>query len=151
MSIARVVTIFQTQFKDFTFNTYDFCWPILEYGVAILVCCGPLLRPVFEKFTLRSLRIHSKRTQDSDGNTILHTPGQLGFSQLSEGEIPLNPVAAPSCVTSITGNAPRDKHQMMLDEGASKDRVPAARSKGVNLPSGVITVENRWDVGDENI
>ena len=151
MSIARVVTIFDTEFKDFTFNTYNFCWPILEYGVAILVCCGPLLRPLFEKFTFSSLRHRLKGTEDSSGNATLQNPGRLGFSLLAEGEIPLQSMTAPKNVTSITGHAPQHKHQTMLDNGVSIARDLSFGSRRVSLPGQSITVERSWDVGDGNV
>lgn len=151
MSIARVVTIFDTEFKDFTFNTYNFCWPILEYGVAILVCCGPLLRPLFEKGALFSPGNRPNGTEDSSGNTTIQKPGRLGFSQLGEGEIPLQAMAAPTNVISITGNVPQHKHQTMLDDGVSTEAGLNFWSKGVNLPSQGINVERGWNVGDGNV
>ena len=151
MSVARVVSIFNTDFKDFTFNTYNYCWPILEYGVAILVCCGPLLRPVLEKLSFTCLRNQMKGSGSLGDHTGLQPPGRLGFSQLGEGNIALQSMRAPLSVTSITGNAPRTRDHMKHENGVSKGRDPNPRSKAIDLPIGSITVESRWEVGSGNV
>ena len=151
MSIARVVTIFETNFKDFTYDTYNYCWPLLEYGVAILICCGPLLRPVFEKHSFSSLRKRLKRNEGSSGSATFHSSGRLGFTQLGESDIPLQPMAAPKSVTSVTGNAPRRKHETMLNDEALKEGGLDSGRERVAMPPQSITVERGWDIGGESV
>ena len=151
MSIARVVTIYETDFKDFTYNTYNYCWPILEYGVAILICCGPLLRPVFEKHGFSSRRKHLKGNEGSSGNATFHNSGRLGFTHLGESDIPLQPMAAPISVTSVTGNAPRRKHETVLNDEALKEDGLDSGCERVTLPSQSITVERGWDIGGGSV
>ena len=50
MSIARTVTILETDCKDFTSNTYNKVYAISEYSITILVSCTPLLRLLTEQF-----------------------------------------------------------------------------------------------------
>lgn len=151
MSIARVVTIYETNFKDFTYNTYNYCWPILEYGVAILICCGPLLRPVFEKHSFSSLRKYLKGNEGSNGKGTLHNSDRFGFTHLGESDIPLQPMAAPISVTSVTGNASRRKHETMLNDDALKEEGLDSGCERVTLPSRSITVERGWDIGGGSV
>lgn len=146
MSIARVVSIFGTDFEDFTFDSYNFCWPVLEYGVAIIVCCCPLLRPVFEKHAIFPLRNHSNKTENSTGSATLHKPRRLDYGQLSEGEIPLQSMAAPISLTSITGIGSQHKHHTMINHGVSKGKDLNLGSRGANLQGPSIIVERGWDV-----
>ena len=151
MSIARVVTIYETNFKDFTYDTYNYCWPILEYGVAILICCGPLLRPVFDKHSFSSLRKRLKGNEGSSGSATFHNSGRLGFTQLGESDIPLQSITAPISVTSITGNAPRPKHETLLNDEALKEGGSDPGCERVTLPSQSITVERGWNVGGGSV
>ena len=143
MSIARVVTLFRTDFNDVPYSIYNYLWPLLEYGIAILVCCAPLLRPLVEKIPLPPSSSSRTKTQSSTNNKTFSKQGHSGFSQLSEGEIPLRSMAAPSSITSIAGSAPQYKHQRSLSVG----RVPGAESHGFYRPEEHIKVERSWDVG----
>ena len=151
MSIARVVTIFDTKFTDFTYNTYNFCWPVLEYGVAILVCCGPLLRPLFEHSRLFSFSSFMKKSQDSSGKDSLQKSSRTGFSQLDEGEIPLRPMAAATNVVSITGDAPRIDREMIPGNKRSMEKGLGLPPTESALPPEHIVVERHWDVRDSMV
>lgn len=106
---------------------------------------------MFEKHSFSSLRYRLKGTEDSSGNATLHNPSRLGFSQLGEGEIPLQSMAVPTSVTSVTTEAPPIKHQTKLDDVVPKEKGLKSASRGVNLPGQSITVERDWDVGDGNV
>lgn len=146
MSIARVVTIFHTTFTDFTYNTDNFCWPLLEYGVAILVCCGPLLRPIFEKMSLNSIRSHLKEGEKSSSSTSFPHAGRLGFGQLGAGEMPLQSMAAPSSFTSITGNVAQNKGHATLEDEISKNTNVVSKPERSDLPARGIIVEMGWNI-----
>ncbi len=147
MSIARVTSILGTDFTDFTFNTYNYTWPILEYGVAILVCCGPLLRPLFPQILPFSIKSRLKGNKDISGNESLQRPGHSGFSQLNEGAIPLQSRGAPTSVTTISTNAPRENRIGRFEHRLSHESELNALPRGAKPPSNVIAVQTRWDVG----
>ena len=144
MSIARTVTILKTDFKDFTFGTYNFCWPILEYGVAIVVSCAPLLRPLAEKFTFSPFSSRQTGTERSGRDANSKMSGNSGFAQLSESDMPLQPLAAPTSVTSVIGNA-----RSSGDHTTERDLAMLPRES--NLPQQFITVERSWDVGPSRV
>ena len=52
VSILRIITIVQINFDgDISFTlTYTDVWSVCEPGIAILVGCGPVLRPLLESF-----------------------------------------------------------------------------------------------------
>ena len=151
MSIARVATIFDTEFQDFTFNTYNFCWPILEYAVAIIVSCGPLLRPLLPKLKVLSFRFWWKATSKSDAARSMQHPNSFGFSQLSEPEIPLQSMPAPANVTSITGNASQYQHPAGPGNVRSHGSGLHVDLGEVSWPVETIQVERSWDVGSRHV
>ncbi|PQE05647.1 integral membrane protein [Rutstroemia sp. NJR-2017a BBW] len=140
MSIARVVTILNTDFSDFTYNLYNDIWPAVEFGVAIFVCCGPLLRPLLTPVfgSLASIRSRLGSRQDSKlQSSTTRRNGYHGFTHLNEDGLPLHSVGeerntnTASNTTSITTDARQDRK--MSAHGAS-----SPSNKG-------IVVETAWN------
>ncbi|KAF7952622.1 uncharacterized protein EAE97_002119 [Botrytis byssoidea] len=105
MSVARVVTILNTDFSDFTYNLYNYIWPVIEFGVAIFVCCGPLLRPILTPIigALASIstRLGSKQDLRRQSSTTKRG-GHRGFSHLDEDGLPLQPIAKGTHTNTIS-------------------------------------------------
>ncbi|ESZ93962.1 hypothetical protein SBOR_5665 [Sclerotinia borealis F-4128] len=136
MSIARVVTILNTDFSDFTYNLYNYIWPVIEFGVAIFVCCGPLLRPLLTPLfgALASIRTRMGSKQESRiQSSTIKRGGYRGFSHLNEDGLPLQSVAegTHTNVASVTTDARNDKT-------GSSDDATSSQNKG-------IVVETAWD------
>ena len=89
MSIARLVTIFNTDFSDLTSNTYIFTWSMIEFGVAIQACCIPLLRPVFVKLIPYSTKAHRDGAQRLNDQEPFRRLDDVECGALKEGGIPL--------------------------------------------------------------
>lgn len=136
--------IYDTEVSDFTYNTYNFCWPI---RVAILACCGPLLWPVFQKYTSFSFE-DIKKMSSSRNDAARSNPA--GFNQLSEAEIHLQSVTLPASVASITGSIAGHKRETRVDEewSGEQDKPPVSSKK--YGPDQSTQVERSWDFGSND-
>ena len=147
MSIARVVNIYSTDFKDFTHDTLNFCWPVLEYGVAILVCSAPAWRPLFEKirffsFGVKLSRFWNKGSDHSSRGTSNHS----GFNRLKSPSIPLGDLGAPTSIVSITGPTRGANGVRQHDDQHVHNDLYESASREAGLSLNTISVETRFDV-----
>lgn len=124
MSIARVVTILNTDFLDFTANTYNVIWPVVEFGVAIFVSCGPLLRPLFGNIAAFRTGAGSKSSGRLGRSSMKRSNGYAGFSNLTEDGTQLHSIAVTTTSTVSHNHA------------VEPDR---------NVPAQGITVERAWN------
>jgi hypothetical protein len=134
MSIARVVTILNTNFLDFTFNIYNFIWPVVEFGVAIVVCCGPILRPMFNSLASFRSRITGNSGKQNSSMLNSNLSRKKGYADISEDGTPLKSISMPASNTAITVQNPQ----------YSKDR----GSKHIateSFPKNGIVVKTQWD------
>ena len=144
MSVARVISIYETEFSDFTYNTYNFAWPILEYGVAIVVCCGPLLRPVIQKYT--PSMFESRRKTTSEG-TVGSNPERSRFNRLRDVDCPIQPLHIPTTSTSVTGEPSRyDFEESQKGKSRSGDEEQALEHLKTHRPGPKVVVERSFDV-----
>jgi hypothetical protein len=125
MSIARVVTILNTNFADFTFNIYNFIWPVVEFGVAIFVSCGPLFRPLFGNMSAFRTGVGSKTSGRMQRSSMKRSNGYAGFSNLTEDGTQLHSIAVTTTST------------------VSQSHVSAEPNR--DMPTGGITVERAWN------
>ncbi|TGO32447.1 hypothetical protein BHYA_0316g00020 [Botrytis hyacinthi] len=136
MSVARVVTILNTDFSDFTYNLYNYIWPVIEFGVAIFVCCGPLLRPILTPIigALASIstRLGSKQDSRRQSSTTKRG-GHRGFSHLDEDGLPLQPIAKGTHSNTISAT---------IDAGNNRTSTSGNARSSDNK---VIVVETAWD------
>ena len=141
-----MVSIFNTNFADFTHGTYNFVWPVLEFGVAIIVCCAPLLRPLFARY-FPLISKSSRRTEgESNGSEPFKRIARSGFNQLNERRMPLQSINVPGCITTIGTTDPQDHKQNLLELKASHKEGWNSSSHGASIPQNTISVETGWDV-----
>ncbi|KAK6598716.1 integral membrane protein [Botrytis cinerea] len=136
MSVARVITILNTDFSDFTYNLYNYIWPVIEFGVAIFVCCGPLLRPILTPIigALASIRTRLESKQDSRRqSSTIKRGGHRGFSQLDEDGLPLRPIAKGTHTNTISATIDTRKNGTGTSGNAGSSDNTA------------IVVETAWD------
>ncbi|KAM0125148.1 hypothetical protein ACHAP3_009895, partial [Botrytis cinerea] len=136
MSVARVITILNTDFSDFTYNLYNYIWPVIEFGVAIFVCCGPLLRPILTPIigALASIRTRLESKQDSRRqSSTIKRGGHRGFSHLDSDGLPLQPIAKGTHTNTISATIDTRKNGTGTsgNAGSSDNRA--------------IVVETAWD------
>ena len=143
MSIARVVTIFNTDFTDFTSNTYNFTWSMIEFGVAILVACAPILRPLFGKLLPFPTTSHRNGAKTSIDHESFKRLDDLRCDHSSEGTIPLHPFVGPSTNTVVSTNAQGRLADNLLHEHV-RSPSPVWNGSGSNARS--VRIESCWDV-----
>lgn len=136
MSVARVVTILNTDFSDFTYNLYNYIWPVIEFGVAIFVCCGPLLRPILSPIIGALASISTRLGSKQDSRRLSSTTkrgGHRGFSHLDEDGLPLQPIAKGTHTNTISAT---------IDAGNNRTSTSGNATSSDNK---VIVVETAWD------
>lgn len=113
ITITRVVVIYRTSFIHFSASDPELkIWSSVEFAMAIIICCGPMLRPVFEKIFPATLT--GRRTKASD-NDKSEFPSSVngrpkGFSRLrglDNSEIPLDNMANDKI--SVIGGGSRNE------------------------------------------
>ncbi|KAF7907879.1 uncharacterized protein EAE98_011243 [Botrytis deweyae] len=136
MSVARVVTILNTDFSDFTYNLYNYIWPVIEFGVAIFVCCGPLLRPILTPIigALASIstRLGSKQDSRRQSSTTKRG-GHRGFSHLDEDGLPLQPMAKGTHTNTISAT------------NDARNNRTSTSGNAISSDNKAIVVETAWD------
>jgi hypothetical protein len=87
------VVITRTDYTDLPFSVKQTeIWTIAEFGVAIIVSCCPLLRPVLERIFPAALTTRMKygtRTTNSAGQSSRNVQPRHGFSVLDDPPMPL--------------------------------------------------------------
>ncbi|TVY17342.1 Satratoxin biosynthesis SC1 cluster protein 4, partial [Lachnellula arida] len=101
LSVLRVIVLLNVDFSDFSFTIKNTeIWTIAEFGTSIIVSCGPVVRPAFEKIfpstatRLKYGRGSKTRGKLSDNSNNRHISSNAGFTVLDDSEIPLKPLSS---------------------------------------------------------
>jgi hypothetical protein len=111
--------LLNVNFADFPFSIkYTEIYTIAEFGTAIIISCGPLLRPIFDKIFKGTVsRLRYATGGATRGKT---TPGSdnasHGFSVLDDGDVPLKSIPG-----AMGKDAPRVTTQIVASRTDSRD------------------------------
>ncbi|KAI9760262.1 MAG: hypothetical protein M4579_001776 [Chaenotheca gracillima] len=148
IGILRVVALVTIDFSDFSYSAKGiFIWSDLEPGIGIVVACGPLLRPLFEKIFPAAAAAIGRHTHTNNKGNHSHDGGPhdtKNFNRLDDGEVPLKPMTGinSSMVTS-EGASHKDLESDFKDDAMYGDLESAIGE--VSHTRG-ISVQTQWDV-----
>ncbi|KAL8945897.1 MAG: hypothetical protein Q9222_007631 [Ikaeria aurantiellina] len=139
MSIVRVITVFGTDYEDFTFDTVNWVWPILEYGVAIIVSCGPLIRPLLKR--KGALLPYQKSAKEAAGQAIRNKRSTPSVSMPLQGyENSLERLKAPGTIHTATTDHPTDDDESTLLDEVLKVKGDSSPSQKIQRPDQIYHV-----------
>lgn len=130
MSILRVIVILNVNFADFPFSIkYTEIYTIAEFGTAIIISCGPLVRPIFDKIFRGTVTRLRYATNGATRGKLAPTSDSAshGFSVLDDGEIPLRSIPgamgknAPKVTTEIVANRSRERDTIDFEQNHLND------------------------------